>query len=61
MLHQLERQAAGEFGLNRNRFQELGSLIESMSQFGSQNTAVDSNLKPHNDTVQPIVIAVPGI
>jgi len=59
----LERQAANNLGANRHRFheQELGLLIESMSQFGGQNTAVDTIKPIHNDTVQPIVIVAPGI
>jgi hypothetical protein len=64
MLQRLERQAIGGFGANRHRFQEqeLGLLIESMSQFGGQNTAVESNIKPVNgDHIQPIVIVAPGI
>jgi trimeric autotransporter adhesin len=59
-----ERQASRRFGGDRHRFheQELGLLIESMSQFGHRNTAVDSTLKPiNNDQLQPIVIVPPSI
>jgi trimeric autotransporter adhesin len=60
----MARETSNRFAGERHRFheQELGLLIESMSQFGSQNTAVDSNLKPVNgDHLQPIVIVAPGI
>ena len=59
MVSRLERQAVGDFGVNRHGFyeQELGLLIASMSQLGGQNTAVDSNLKTVNgDHLQPTVI-----
>jgi len=57
----LERQALSD-AAHRHSFQELSLLIESMSQFGNHNTAVDSSLKPANsETIQPIVIVTPGI
>jgi trimeric autotransporter adhesin len=60
---QFERQSRFERGAFDHRYheQELDLLIESMSRFTDQNTAVDSIKPTAIDQLQPIVIVPPRI